>query len=100
LADGGYNQPTLKPAEKTTYLFGPDFDPVPPGPQPGPEPGPQPTPSNDDNVRVNHVIPQDYTKPMAGTPVAYAADLDDEEDVPCRKNVDGSVTVVRAYAVE
>ena len=95
LADGGYNQPTLEPAEKTTYLFGPDFDPVPPGPQPEP----QTTPSNDDNVRVNHVIPQDYTKPMAGTPIAYAADLDDEEDVPCRKNVDGSVTVVRAYAV-
>ena len=36
LADGGYNQPTLEPAEKTTYLFGPDFDPVPPGPQPEP----------------------------------------------------------------
>ena len=36
-------------------------------------------------------------KPMANTPVAYAADLDDEDDVPCRKNVDGSVTVVRAY---
>ena len=86
---GGNNQPTLKPGEKTTYLIGP-----------GPEPGPTPVnPPSDDNVRVNHVIPEDYTKPMAGTPIAYAADLDDDEDVPCRKNVDGSVTVVRAYAV-
>ena len=84
---GGNNQPTLKPGEKTTYLIGP-----------GPEPTPV-NPPSDDNVRVNHVIPEDYTKPMAGTPIAYAADLDDDEDVPCRKNVDGSVTVVRAYAV-
>lgn len=89
LADGGYNKPTLKPAEKTTYLI---------GPEPGPEPTPD-KPTSDDNVRVNHVVPEDYTKPMAGTPIAYAADLDDEEDVPCRKNVDGSVTVVRAYPV-
>ena len=42
-------------------------------------------------------MPDDPTKPMAGTPIAYAADLDEDEDVPCRKNVDGSVTVVRAY---
>ena len=88
LADGGYNKPTLKPGEKTTYLIGP-----------GPDPKPDQNPPSDDNVRVNHVIPEDYTKPMASTPIAYAADLDDDEDVPCRKNVDGSVTVVRAYPV-
>ena len=90
----GYNSPDFKQTDgtDTTYLVGPG------GPVPPPPPS-QPIPESDDNVRVNHVIPQDYTKPMAGTPIAYAADLDDEEDVPCRKNVDGSVTVVRAYAV-
>ena len=32
------------------------------------------------------------------TPVAFAADLDDDqEEAGVRKNVDGSVTVVRAY---
>ena len=31
------------------------------------------------------------------TPVAFAADLDDEIDTGVRKNVDGSVTVVRPY---
>ena len=91
LADGNYNQPTLKPTEDKTYLIGPNFIPVPPGPDP------EPTPPDDDNVRVKNWVPDDPTKPMANTPVAYAADLDEEEDVPCRKNVDGSVTVVRAY---
>ena len=94
LTDGkrGHNQPTLKPGEKTTYLIGPD------SPQP-PIPPEDPNVPNDDNVRVKNWVPDDPTKPMASTPVAYAADLDDEEDVPCRKNVDGSVTVVRAYPV-
>ena len=32
------------------------------------------------------------------TPVAFAADLDDEIDAGVRKNVDGSVTVVKTYA--
>ena len=31
------------------------------------------------------------------TPVAFAADLDDEIDTGVRKNVDGSVTVVRPF---
>ena len=31
------------------------------------------------------------------TPVAFAADLDDEVDTGVRKNVDGSVTVVKPY---
>ena len=87
---GGNNQPTLKPGEKTTYLIGPNK------PDPTPEPS---NPSSDDNVRVRNWVPDDPTKPMASTPVAYAADLDEEEDVPCRKNVDGSVTVVKAYPV-
>lgn len=83
---GGNNQPTLKPTETKTYLIGP-------GPEPTPD---NPNPPTDDNVRVKNWVPDDPTKPMASTPVAYAADLDDDEDAPCRKNVDGSVTVVRA----
>ena len=96
--DTGYNSPDFKQTDgtNTTYLVGPG-GPVPPPPGPEPEPV---NPTSDDNVRVNHVFPEDYTKPMANTPIAYAADLDDDEDVPCRKNVDGSVTVVRAYAVD
>ncbi len=97
LADGNYNQPTLKPAEKTTYLIGPGKTPD-PEPQPQPKPTPDnPNPPTDDNVRTMVIIPDDPTKPLVNTPVAYAADLDDEDEVPCRKNVDGSVTVVRAY---
>ena len=33
------------------------------------------------------------------TPVAFAADLDEEIDKGVRKNVDGSVTVVKTYAM-
>ena len=85
----GYNSPDFKQTDgtNTTYLVGP-YD--------GKGRG-DPIPSSDDNVRVRNVVPDDPTKPMAGTPIAYAADLDEDEDVPCRKNVDGSVTVVRAY---
>lgn len=91
----GYNSPDFKQTDgtNTTYLVGPE------GPVPPPPPQQQPTPPNDDNVRVINPIPEDPVKPMANTPIAYAADLDDDEDVPCRKNVDGSVTVVRAYPV-
>ena len=96
LADGNYNQPTLKPDENTTYLIGPGKDPVVPPPEPPVDPDKKKVP-DDDNVRVKNWVPEDPMKPMANTPVAYAADLDDEDDVPCRKNVDGSVTVVRAY---
>ena len=88
LADGGYNQPTLKPGEKTTYLIGP-----------GKEPG-KIDPPNDDNVRVKNWVPEDPTSPLVNTPVAFAADLDDEEEAGVRKNVDGSVTVVRAFPME
>jgi len=92
LTDGqnGYNQPTLKPGEKTTYLIGPAKTPDPN----------KPTPPDDDNVRVRNWVPDDPTKPMASTPVAYAADLDEDDPNPCRKNVDGSVTVVRAYPMD
>ena len=100
LADGGYNQPTLKPGEKTTYLIGPDKEIVPPQPEPTPDKPKKP--SNDDNVKViRNWAPDDITAPQASTPVAFAADLDDdEEDAGVRKNVDGSVTVVRAFPME
>ena len=115
LADGNYNQPTLKPTANKTYLIGPDKEVPPepeptPGPDPDPDPDPTPTPDpdpdpnpnppTDDNVRVKLWVPEDPNKPMASTPVAYAADLDEDEAAPCRKNVDGSVTVVRAYPMD
>ena len=87
LADGGYNRPTLQPGEKTTYLIGPDKN----------DPKPNPNPPSDDNVRVKNWVPEDPTSPLVNTPVAFAADLDDEEEAGVRKNVDGSVTVVRAF---
>lgn len=97
LADGGYNQPTLKPGEKTTYLIGPDKPKVPDKPTPD-DPTPEKLkPTNDDNVRVRNWVPEDPMKAAINTPVAYAADLDDEEAAAVRKNVDGSVTVVRAF---
>jgi len=100
----GYNSPDLKPTNgtNTTYLVGPGFNPVPPGPEPEPTPGPKPgpKPTDDDNVRVKNWVPEDPMKPLVNTPVAFAADLDDDQiEGPCRKNVDGSVTVVRAYPV-
>ena len=91
--DTGYNSPDFKQTDgtNTTYLVGPDQIIPPP-----PERRDNPTPPSDDNVRVKNWVPDDPTAPTPSTPVAYAADLDDDEDAPCRKNVDGSVTVVRA----
>ena len=102
-APSGYNAPDFKQTDgtTTTYLVGPGPDPVPP-PPPGPDPEPvdPPNPPNDDNVRVKNIVPDDPMQPLVNTPVAFAADLDDdEEEAPIRKNVDGSVTVVRAMAV-
>ena len=99
--DEGYNSPDFKQTDgtNTTYLVGPGA-PTPPGPPTPPDPptpSDDPTPPDDDNVRVKNWVPEDPMKPMANTPVAYAADLDDDDPSPCRKNVDGSVTVVRAY---
>ena len=96
-APEGYNAPDFKQTDgtQTTYLVGPDYDPVPP---PGPDPDPV-NPPKDDNVRVKNWVPDDPMKPLVNTPVAFAADLDDDDPSPCRKNVDGSVTVVRAYPV-
>lgn len=96
LADGGYNQPTLEPGANTTYLIGPDPDPVPP-PPPGPQPDPVNPPGDEPGRQIAQWVPEDVTKAPVNTPVAFAADLDDDEEgSPIRKNVDGSVTVVRA----
>ena len=90
-APKAYNSPDYQQTDgtNTTYL-------VAPGKGPNPKPV---NPPNDDNVRVFNPIPEDPMKPLVNTPVAYAADLDDDDPSPCRKNVDGSVTVVRAYPV-
>ncbi len=86
----GYNRGQQIKGENT-YLVGPE----------GPI-NPDPTPNPDDNENVK--VLRSYERPAAldaaqpYTPVAYAADLDDDKvDNGVRKNVDGSVTVVRAY---
>ena len=95
----GHNYPTLKPGEKTTYLIGPGFDPVPPPPTPDPE-NPTINPYDEVSRHIKQWVPDDVTAAPVNTPVAFAADLDDDEiDKAVRKNVDGSVTVVRAYAM-
>ncbi len=100
---GGHNDGT-QVIGQNTYLVGPDKDPVnppvdsvdptPPGPNP-------PTPDDDDNVKVLKGYERDQIgdaiNTNIATPIAFAADLDDEIDTGVRKNVDGSVTVVRAF---
>jgi hypothetical protein len=85
-----------------------DYSPEPqPEPQPGPEPGPGPNPGPNPNPITDEPekllkqwVPDDIMQAPVNTPVAFAADLDDDEtDKAVRKNVDGSVTVVRAIAV-
>ena len=93
----GYNSPDFQQTNgtNTTYLIGPGA-PTPPTPPTPPQNNPT-NPPSDDNVRVRNIVPEDPVQPAVNTPIAYAADLDDDDGVPCRKNVDGSVTVVRAY---
>ena len=116
--ENGYNTRDPRP-EDTTYLVGPDKPDVPtpdpdpkPDPKPDPDPDPIPTPDPDkpiinpednDNVKVlkGFERPDAVDAAQPYTPVAYAADLDDDEvDTGVRKNVDGSVTVVRAFVME
>ena len=94
-AEGGNNRPTLKPSEKTTYLIGPGAPVPPPPPQED-----RPKDPNEPDRYLTNWVPEDVTKAPVNTPVAFAADLDDDEEtMPVRKNVDGSVTVVRAFPV-
>ena len=100
--ENGYNVRDPRP-ENTTYLVGPDKE-IEPTPEPEPEPTPEPTPNPDlpdgnENVKVlDSYQDQSVNLAQVYTPVAYAADLEDDQiDKGVRKNVDGSVTVVRAY---
>ena len=91
----GYNQTTLEPTATKTYLIGPD-NVIPP------EPTPVPNQNIPDNENAKNLMtqwaPDDIMQSPVNTPVAFAADLDDDEvEAPVRKNVDGSVTVVRAF---
>lgn len=95
----GYNTRDTRP-EGTTYLVGPD-KPVDPEKPIDPNPD-QPNINLDDNENIK--VLRSYERQPAVdqaqpyTPVAYAADLDDDNvDTGVRKNVDGSVTVVRAF---
>ncbi len=101
--EGGHNDGTQIKGENT-YLVGPDKEPEPqpepePEPQPEPDPDPIPTPDGNENVKVLRSFEnQSVNMNQVYTPVAYAADLeDDQNDTGVRKNVDGSVTVVRAF---
>lgn len=96
--ENGYNVRDPRP-ENTTYLVGPagPDEPIVP-----PTPGPDPTIDPEENE--NAKILRSYERPTAVdqaqpyTPIAYAADLEDDHiDTGVRKNVDGSVTVVRAF---
>ena len=92
----GYNTRDPRP-EDTTYLVGPD-KPVTPDPD-----KPIINPEDNDNVKVlkSFEKPEAVDAAQPYTPVAYAADLDEDEvDTGVRKNVDGSVTVVRAFVME
>lgn len=96
----GYNTRDPRP-EGTTYLVGPDKTldvPTPPEPD-------EPTinPDDNENVKVLRAFekPDSVDAAQPYTPVAYAADLDDDDiDTGVRKNVDGSVTVVRAFVMD
>ena len=82
----------------TTYLV------VNGGDQPGPGPEPLPNPEDHDNVKILNNLQRDQINAAIDansvyTPVAFAADLDEEIDKGVRKNVDGSVTVVKTYAM-
>ena len=92
----GYNTRDPRPND-TTYLVGPD-KPVTPDPD-----KPIINPEDNDNVKVlkGFEKPDAVDAAQPYTPVAYAADLDEDEvDTGVRKNVDGSVTVVRAFVME
>ena len=91
--ENGYNQGTQIKGENT-YLVGPDAP-----DEPGPGPDPDPIPDPNENIKVLKSFEnQSVNMNQVYTPVAYAADLDEDKvDTGVRKNVDGSVTVVRAF---
>lgn len=91
----GWNKGTQ--TRDNTFLVVPG-SPVPPPPKPDPDPDPNPNPDPESERNLVKVInPADVDTANVYTPIAFAADLDDEIDTGVRKNVDGSVTVVRPY---
>lgn len=96
--EGGNNDGTQIKGENT-YLVGPDKEPE---PEPEPQPEPNPNPDPNENIKVLKSFEnQSVNMNQVYTPVAYAADLeDDQNDTGVRKNVDGSVTVVRAFPMD
>ena len=62
-------------------------------------------PQDNDNVKILNNLQKDQVASAIDanqvyTPVAFAADLDEEIETGVRKNVDGSVTVVRPFTPE
>lgn len=98
--ENGWNKGTQ--TKDNTFLVVPGENPVePPVVEPDPE-DPFVPDDNNENVKVLKNLDKN---PMVSaidanqvyTPIAFAADLDEEIDTGVRKNVDGSVTVVRPY---
>ena len=87
--ENGYNISDNR-QDDTTYLYGPsDENPT----------EPPILPDGDDSMKVlRSYEKQTVNMSQVYTPVAYAADIDDDHiDRGVRKNVDGSVTVVKAF---
>ena len=87
--ENGWNKGTQ--TKENTYLVVPGEDPVDPIP-----------PEDNDNVKILNNLQRDQINAAIDanevySPIAFAADLDEDEDTGVRKNVDGSVTVVRAF---
>lgn len=87
-----------------TYLVvpGPSNPPVEPPVDPVIPPSDPEDPTKDDAEKILKNLNRDEVASAIDaqqvmTPVAFAADLDDEIETGVRKNVDGSVTVVRPY---
>ena len=105
--ENGYNVRDPRP-ENTTYLVGPDKEPEVPPVTPPDEPpvvppvNPPTIPPENDNAKILKNLSKDTVSIAIDanpvyTPIAYAAELDDDDvNAPIRKNVDGSVTIVRA----
>ena len=78
-------------------------EPTPDEPTPDePTPPDHPTPPDNDNVKFLNNMSNDpmATAVNAGqvyTPIAFAGDLDEEQEHYARRNVDGTVTVVKPY---
>lgn len=97
--ENGWNIGTQ--TKENTYLVVPGDD-VPPVDPDDPDVPNPPEPEDNDNVKILNNLQRDQINAAIDanevyTPVAFAADLDDEIDTGVRKNVDGSVTVVRPY---